>query len=149
MGIGTFAIGVAGFSAVAASLRQGAPNWTAGHSFRVRAIVSTSFNVAFESILPLIAVSALRDPRQAVLVASLVTGTYALAVVSLRTRQMLRTGVARTRSVQVMMVLGPLSTVLFFASAIAATSIAVYALALCIQLGVAAVSFYSLISTTT
>ena len=149
IGIGTFAIGVAGFSAVAASLRQDAPAWTPGHSLRVRAIVSTSFNVAFESVVPLIAVSALGDPYAAVRVASLLTGTYALAVVLLRARQILVIGAYRTRSVQILIVLGPLSVVLFFVSALVPTSIAVYALALCVQLGVAAFSFYSLIATTT
>lgn len=148
IGIGTFAIGVAGFSAVAASLRQGAPAWTPAHSLRVRAIVSTSFNVAFESIVPLIAVSALGDPFAAVRLAGLLTGTYALAVVLLRLRQILVGGLYRTRSVQILMVLGPLSTVLFFVSALV-PSIAVYALGLCVQLGVAAFSFYSLVATTT
>jgi len=83
------------------------------------------------------------------LVASLITGTYALAVVVLRGRQLWLMGVTWTRSLQVMVVLGPLSVVLFFVSAFVHASVAVYALALCIQLGVAAVSFYSLIATTT
>ena len=149
IGIGTFAIGVAGFSAVAASLRHGAPAWTPGHSLRVRAIVSTSFNVAFESVVPLIAVAALGDPIAAVRVASILTATYALAVVLLRLRQILAMGAYRARSVQILMILGPLSVTLFLISALVPVSIAAYALALCVQLGVAAFSFYSLIATTT
>ena len=82
------------------------------------------------------------------LVASLITGTYAFAVVVLRGRQLWLMGVTWTRSLQVMVVLGPLSVALFFVSAFVHASVAVYALALCIQLGVAAVSFYSLIATT-
>ena len=42
--------------------------------------------------------------------------------------------------------LGPIATLLFWANALVVGSVAVYALALCIQLSVAAVSFYSLVS---
>jgi hypothetical protein len=67
IGIGTFGIGTAGFAAVAASLRSGSKRWTPVHSLRVRAIVSTSFNVAFESVVPLIAALVLGDLRSALL----------------------------------------------------------------------------------
>lgn len=40
---------------MAASLRSESKLWTPAHSLRVRVIVSTSFNVAFESVVPLIA----------------------------------------------------------------------------------------------
>jgi hypothetical protein len=56
-------------------------------SLRVRAIVSPRFNVAFESGVPLIAALVLGDLHSALLVASLVTGTYALGIVSLRGRR--------------------------------------------------------------
>lgn len=54
-------IGTAGFAAAVASLRSDSKRWTPAHSLRVRAIVSTSLNVAFESVLPLIAAMILRD----------------------------------------------------------------------------------------
>jgi hypothetical protein len=40
----------------------------------------------------------------------------------------------------------PIATLLFWANAIVFASLAVYALALCIQLSVAVISFYSLVS---
>jgi len=42
--------------------------------------------------------------------------------------------------------LGPSAALLFWANALVFRSLAVYALALCIQLSVAVVSFYSLVS---
>lgn len=80
VGIGTFAIGVAGFAAVAAGLRRDAPRRTQLHSLRVRAIVPTSLNVAFENVLSLIANWALGDPHGAVRLASVITGAYAFGV---------------------------------------------------------------------
>jgi hypothetical protein len=149
IGIGTFGIGTAGFAAVAASLRTESKRWTPVHSIRVRAIVSTSFNVVFESVVPLIAVLIIGDIRSAMVVASLITGTYALGVISIRGRQFVQTGAFRLRSGQVMVATGVMSTTLFLLNAVFFASVGVYALALCFQLATAAVSFYSLIADTT
>jgi len=149
IGIGTFGIGTAGFAAVAASLRTDSKRWTPGHSIRVRAIVSTSFNVAFESVIPLIAALILGDIHSALVVASLITGTYAFGVISIRGRQFVQTGAFRLRSGQVMLVTGLTSTTLFLLNAFFFASVGVYALALCFQLATAAVSFYSLVADTT
>lgn len=149
IGIGTFGIGTAGFAAVAASLRSESTRWTPIHSIRVRAIVSTSFNVAFESVVPLIAALIIRDVHSALVVASLVTGTYALGVIAIRGRQFVQTRAIRLRSGQLMVITGATSTALFLLNAIMFGSVGVYALALCFQLATAAVSFYSLIADTT
>ena len=148
IGIGTFGIGTAGFAAVAASLRSESKRWTPVHSLRVRAIVSTSFNVAFESVVPLIAALILGDMHSALVVASLVTGTYALGVITFRGRQFVKTRAIRLRSGQVMITTGVMSTTLFLLNALFFASVGVYALALCFQLATAAVSFYSLIADT-
>ena len=149
IGIGTFGIGTAGFAAVAASLRSESKRWTPVHSVRVRAIVSTSFNVAFESVVPLIATLIIRDIHSALVVASLVTGTYALGVIAIRGRQFVQLRAYRLRSGQVMVATGVTSTALFLLNGFFLASVGVYALALCFQLGTAAVSFYSLIADTT
>ena len=149
IGIGTFGIGTAGFAAVAASLRSESKRWTPVHSLRVRAIVSTSFNVAFESVVPLIAALILGDMHSALVVASLVTGTYAFGVITFRGRQFVQTRAIRLRSGQVMVATGVMSTILFLLNALVFASVGVYALALCFQLATAAVSFYSLIADTT
>ena len=149
IGIGTFGIGTAGFAAVAASLRSESKSWNPGHSLRVRVIVSTSFNVAFESVVPLIAALILGNMHTAVLVASLVTGVYVLCIVGLRGRQILQTRAIRLRPAQVMVVTGLVSVSLFLLNAVLFVSVGVYALAMCFQLGTAAVSFYSLIADTT
>ena len=131
IGIGTFGIGTAGFAAVAASLRSESKRWTPVHSLRVRAIVSTSFNVAFESVVPLIAALILGDMHSALVVASLVTGTYALGVITFRGRQFVKTRAIRLRSGQVMITTGVMSTTLFLLNALFFASVGVYALALC------------------
>jgi len=149
VGIGTFGIGTAGFAAVAAGLRSESQRWTPVHSLRVRAIVSTSFNVAFESVVPLIAALILNDVHSALQIASLVTGAYALVVVALRLRQFIQTGAYRLRSGQLMVITGVMSVTLFLLNGFFFAAVGVYALALCFQLATAAVSFYSLIAETT
>jgi hypothetical protein len=149
VGIGTFGIGTAGFAAVAASLRSESKRWTPVHSLRVRAIVSTSFNVAFESVVPLIAALILGGTHSGLLVASLVTGTYALGIITIRGWQFVQSRAIRLRSGQVMVATGILATTLFWLNAFFFVSVGVYALALCFQLATAAVSFYSLIADTT
>ena len=52
IGIATIAVVVAGFAAIAPGLAADRAGWSVGQRFRLRAIVSTSFNVTFESLLP-------------------------------------------------------------------------------------------------
>ena len=71
---------------------------------------------------------------------------YATGIVAWRGRQFIRAGSYRTRSALVLFALGPTATLLFAANAVVLASVAIYALALCIQLSVAVISFYSLVS---
>ena len=117
---------------------------------RQRAIVSTSFNVMFEALVPSIAFAWLGDAHEAIVVASAVVAAYATGNRSYyRGRQMVRADAGRSRSALLLFALGPAATVLFWANALVFASVAVYALALCVQLSVAVVSFYSLVSAAT
>lgn len=146
IGLGTFGIGIAGFAAVATGLKQGNPTWTAAHSLRARAIVSTSLNVAFESVIPLILSYGIQNQGAAIRISSLVAATYLLVVVMIpRTRQLIRVGAWRNTSVRLTFAAGYLTVALLFAN-LPIGSVAVYALALWFQLMVPAVNFYSLIA---
>lgn len=144
--IAAIAVVVAGFTAVTAALVPPGGSWHPAMRIRQRAIVSTSFNVVFEALAPSIAFAWLGDARAAIVAASAVVAVYATGIVTWRGRQFLRAGGNRTRTAVVLFALGPTATVLFWANAFVFGSVAVYALALCIQLSVAAVSFYSLVS---
>jgi hypothetical protein len=146
LGIATIAAVVAGFAGITATLAPPGGAWNATMRIRQRAIVSTSFNVVFESLAPSIAYAWIGDLEAALVVASAGVAVYATGIVVWRGRQLLRAGSARTRSALVLFTLGPTATLLFWANAIVFASLAVYALALCIQLSVAVVSFYSLVS---
>jgi hypothetical protein len=146
LGIATIAAVVAGFAGITATLAPPGGAWNATMRIRQRAIVSTSFNVVFESLAPSIAYAWIGDLEAAFVVASAGVAVYATGIVVWRGRQLLRAGSARTRSALVLFTLGPTATLLFWANAIVFASLAVYALALCIQLSVAVVSFYSLVS---
>ncbi|HSL32196.1 MAG TPA: hypothetical protein VK871_01025 [Candidatus Limnocylindrales bacterium] len=100
----------------------------------------------FESLVPSIAFAWLGDERAALAWASAGVAMYATGIVIWRGRQLLRAGGIRTRTAVVLFTLGPTATPLFWANALVFGSVAVYALALCIQLSVAVVSFYSLVS---
>ena len=145
IGIATIAVVVAGFTGVTAALVPPGGAWPPVMRIRQRAIVSTSFNVVFESLAPSIAFAWLGDDRAAVVLASAGVAVYATGVVIWRGRQFVRAGVNRTPSTLALFALGPTATVLFWANILAA-SVAIYALALCVQLTVAVVSFYSLVS---
>jgi hypothetical protein len=140
------AVAVAGFTAVTSTLVPPGGAWHPAMRIRQRAIVSTSFNVMFESFVPSIIFAANDDPRTSVVVASAGVAVYATAIVIWRARQLIRAGGALNRPAIALFVLGPTATALFWANALVFGSIAVYALALCIQLSVAVVSFYSLVS---
>jgi len=144
--IAAIAVVIAGFTAVTAALVPPGGSWHPAMRIRQRAIVSTSFNVMFESLAPSIAW--LGDERAALAVARAGVAVYATGIVTWRGRQLLRAGGNRNRTAVVLFTLGPTATLLFWANALVFASVAVYALALCIQLSVAVVSFYSLVSAT-
>ena len=146
IGIATIAVVIAGFTAITSGLAPASGAWDRGQRIRQRAIVSTSFNVTFESLAALIVFAALNDERTSLVLASAGVATYTLAVVVVRGRQMLRAGAFAGRSARVLFVLGPLACLLFAANALVFVSVGVYALALCLQLSVAAISFYTLVS---
>ena len=145
IGIATIAVVVAGFTGVTATLVPPGGAWPPVMRIRQRAIVSTSFNVVFESLAPSIAFAWLGDERVAIVVASAGVAAYATAIVTWRARQFLRAGGNRGRTALVLFALGPTATALVWVNVIAG-SVALYALALCVQLSVAVVSFYSLVS---
>ena len=146
IGIATIAVVVAGFTGVTASLVPPGGSWHPAMRIRQRAIVSTSFNVMFEALAPSIVFAWLGDARAALVVASAGVAVYATGIVIWRGRQLLRAGGSLTGTVVVLYALGPTATLLFWANAFVFGSLAVYALALCIQLSVAVISFYSLVS---
>jgi hypothetical protein len=146
LAIATIAVAVAGFTAVTSTLAPPGGSWPPAMRIRQRAIVSTSFNVMFEALVPLIVFAWLGDVHDALVVASAGVAVYATGIVFWRGRQFIRAGSYRTRSALVLFTLGPTATVLFWLNAIVFASVAVYALALCVQLSVAVISFYSLVS---
>lgn len=144
IGIATVAVVVAGFAAIAPGLASDGTGWSVGQRFRLRGIVSTSFNVTFESLLPAVLFPALNDARTTIVVASAIVFPYALFVIGFRARQLAkarRPWVAWTRFV---VASGITATALFGLNALVFASVTGYALALCLQLSVAAISFYSL-----
>ena len=100
----------------------------------------------FESLLPVIAFAWFGDARTALVLSSLTVAVYATWVVTMRARQFLKTGAFHTRIGRLLFVLGPLACLLFLANGIVVGSVAVYALALCVQLSVAVLSFYSVVA---
>jgi hypothetical protein len=146
LGIAAMSVVVAGFTAVTSTLVPPGGAWHPAMRIRQRAIVSTSFNVMFESLAPAIAFAGLGDARASVIIASAGVAIYATGIVLWRGRQLARAGGALTRTTVVLFALGPTATLLFWANALVFASVGLYALALCIQLAVAVVSFYSLVS---
>lgn len=86
------------------------------------------------------------DARTALVLSSGAVALYAGWVVVTRARQFLNTDAIRTRSGQLLFALGPLACLLFAANAIVFASVAVYAVALCVQLSVAVLSFYTVVA---
>jgi hypothetical protein len=146
LAIAQIAVVMAGFTAVTSALTPPGGSWSPGQRIRQRAIVSTSFNVVFESLLPVIAFAWFGDARTALVLSSAAVAVYAGWVVAMRARQFLKTDAVRTRSGQLLFALGPLACLLFALNAIVFASVAVYALALCVQLSVAVISFYTLVA---
>jgi hypothetical protein len=146
LGIAQIAVVIAGFTAVTSALTPPGGAWSPDQRIRQRAIVSTSFNVVFESLLPVIAFAWFGDARTALILSSVAVALYVGWVLVTRARQLLKTDAFRTRSGQLLLVLGPLAWLLFAANAVAFASVAVYAMALCVQLSVAVISFYSVVA---
>lgn len=146
LAIATLAVVIAGFTGVTSALAPPGGAWHPAMRIRQRAIVSTSFNVMFESLVPSIMFAWLGDAHQAIVVASLVVAPYATAVVVVRARQFRRAGIVWTPSTTMLFSLGPIATALFWANGLVFASVGVYALALCFQLSVAVISFYTLVS---
>ena len=103
----------------------------------------------FEALLPVIAFAWLEDVRQAVVLSSVVVALYAGWIVITRGRQLYRAGGLRTWGGRLLFVPGVTALLLFALNALAFGSVAVYALALCIQLSVAVISFYQLVAAST
>ena len=146
LAIAQIAVVMAGFTAVTSALTPQGGSWSTGQRIRQRAIVSTSFNVVFESLLPVIAFAWFGDAQTALVLSSAAVALYTAWVVASRARQFLKTDAFRTRSGQLLFVLGPVACLLFAANAIVFASVAVYATALCVQLSVAVISFYTLVA---
>ncbi len=146
VGIATIAVAIAGFTAVTSTLVPPGGSWSPVMRIRQRAIVSTSFNVVFEALAPLILFAWLDDEHSALVVASAGVAVYAAAIIAFRARQLIRAGTTWTPSSVLLFTAGPTATLLFAANALVFGSVALYALALCVQLSVAVVSFYSLVS---
>jgi hypothetical protein len=146
IGIASIAAVIAGFTAVTATLAPPGGDCHPTMRIRQRAVVSTSFNVMFEALAPLIAFAWLGDARAALVVTSAVVAVYATGIVIVRGRQLRRAGGRWSPATVLLFTLGPIAALLFWANALVFASVAVYALALSIQLLVAVVSFYSLIS---
>src|SRR5258706_12434040 len=113
IGIAQIAVVVAGFTAVTSALTPPGGSWSLDQRIRQRAIVSTSFNVVFESLLPVIAFAWFGDARRALILASVVVAAYAGWVVVTRARQFLKTNAIRTRSGRFLFSLWPLPLSLF------------------------------------
>ncbi len=145
LGIAQIAIVIAGFTAVTSALTPPGGAWSPDQRIRQRAIVSTSFNVVFESLLPVIAFAGLGDAHAALVLSSGMVALYTGWVVLMRARQILKTDMLRTRSGKLLLALGPLACLLFAVNVVLA-SVAVFAVALCVQLSVAVTSFYSLVA---
>lgn len=146
LGIASIAVAIAGFTAVTAALTPPGGSWSQVRRIRQRAIVSTSFNVVFEALLPVIAYAWLAEVRQAMVVSSAAVALYALWVIVTRGRQLYHAGALRTWSGRLLFVPGITATLLFAANALLFGSVAVFALALCVQLSVSVLSFYQLVA---
>ena len=146
LGIAQLGAVVAGFTAVTAVLQPPGGSWSPAMRIRHRSIVSTSFNVMFEALIPVIVFAWLADVRSSLVVSSGGVAVYVGWVVALRVRQFVRTGAIHSRSGRVLLLIAAAAFLLFAANVLVA-SVAVYSLALCVQLAVAVVSFYTLVAT--
>ncbi len=119
LAIASISVVVAGFAAMTSSLVPPGGAWHPAMRIRQRAIVSTSFNVMFESLAPSIVFAWLGDAHNAFVVASAGMAIYATGIVVWRGRQLLRAGGNMTGTTTVLFALGPTATLLFWANVIA------------------------------
>jgi hypothetical protein len=77
--------------------------------------------------------------------ASAIVAVYASGVLLVRIPQFIRAGAIRTRSTQLILAVAISATVLFGLNTLVFGSLIPYALALCLQLSVAAISLYTLV----
>lgn len=146
IGIATVAVVVAGFAAIAPGIAPDASHWTTGHRIRLRAIVSTSFNVTFEALLPAVLFPALADERSTLVLASGLVFAYLVFVIGIRTVQLLRADALRGLPARLTVIAGVAATALFGLNALVFVSLTAYGLGLLLQLSVAAISFYMLLA---
>lgn len=146
IGIATVAVVVAGFAAIAPGIAPDASHWTTGHRIRLRAIVSTSFNVTFEALLPAVLFPALADERSTLVLASGLVFAYLVFVIGIRTVQLLRADALRGLPARLAVFAGVAATALFGLNALVFVSLTAYGLGLLLQLSVAAISFYMLLA---
>lgn len=146
MGIATVAVVVAGFAAIAPGVAPDASHWTTGHRIRLRSIVSTSFNVTFEALLPVVLFPAFGTERATLVTASAVVFVYLLFVVGVRFVQLRPTGALRRLPARLTLAASLVAIALFGLNAALLMSLTAYGLALLLQLSVAAISFYSLLA---
>lgn len=149
IGIAQLAIVMAGFTGISATLMPAGSTWTASQRIRFGVIVSVSFNVMFESLLPVVAFPALGVERTAIVLASALVAIYLVVIVAVRARQAAGAEALQAGSTELILIAAIGSIVLFGLNAVLFGSLTVYALALCVQLAVAVISFYSLITTAT
>src|SRR5512141_1531996 len=116
LGIAQIAVVVAGFTAVTSALTPPGGSWSVDQRIRQRAIVSTSFNVVFESLLAVIAFAWFGDARTTLVVSSAAVAVYTGWVLSARARQFLKSNAFHTRSGRLLFILGPLAWLLFAAN---------------------------------
>ena len=76
LAIAQIAVVMAGFTAVTSALTPQGGSWRTGQRLRQRAIVSTSFNVVFESLLPVIAFAWFGDAHTALVLSSAAVALY-------------------------------------------------------------------------
>ena len=103
----------------------------------------------FESLLPVILFPALGDARGSLVLASAVVATYVAGIVTIRGRQLARMNGFRARSAQLMFTASIGALLLLALNALIFGSPTAYALALCLELLVAAISFYTLVASAT
>ena len=94
----------------------------------------------------MIVFAGLADAREAIVVSSAIVALYAAWIVLFRGRQLYRAGGLRTWGGRLLYVPGIVALTLFAANALLLSSVAIYALALCVELSVAVISFYQLVA---
>jgi hypothetical protein len=90
LAIAQIAVVIAGFTAVTSVLQPPGGTWSPDLRIRHRSIVSTTFNVTFEALVPMVVFAALADARSSTVISSAGVALYAAWVVAVRGRQSFR-----------------------------------------------------------